>query len=784
MSSMISEFPVPVVAASRGAPFRCGQVVRVVVARCVLVGSILAPAGRARAQVPDGGVAVVSALCADRPSARATAAGRAISATADVVPAEPMRGASAVGRPASDLYCLDLHATAAGRGSIGVVELGKVPTPFGVAVTPDGRHLHELTAWIAGLPAPGELGPFEAFVAWATTPTLDPVVRLGVVGNGRNELGRVSFNKFLILVTAERSADATEREGRLVLRGRSPSSLMEAHDLLAQAPSALQPPPRTDEALGRTDAASWTLPPMYPGMPMLPGIMALEPDGRPYLPDASDLDDLPLARPRQLVRLGDGGTLDLEASLVRREIGGRSLGMFAFNGQHPGPLIEVPEGATIFVNFTNDTPLPTAVHWHGVRLDNRYDGVPGVTQDPVEPGETFRYQIYFRDAGIYWYHPHHREDIQQELGLYGNLLVESPRPDYYSPVNQEQVLMLDDILLSEDGIVPFGEASANYALTGRFGNTLLVNGEPEYVLRAERGEVVRFFLTNVSNTRTFNLSLVRANEPDHVLPMKAVASDVGKYEREVMVESVVLAPAERYVVEVRFDEAGDFTLTNRVQAINHRMGAFFPESTVMGTVVVGEARATEDHGHAFGTLRENADVIAEIDRYRDEFYRPIDLSLVLSLEIRDLPLAVEQSMLYDWVYFNPVEWSGTMPIMNWVTDADKARWVLRDPATGRQNTDIAWRFRVGDLVKIRLYNDRDAFHAMQHPLHIHGQRFLVIQQNGVPNENLVWKDTVLLPTGSTTDILLELSNPGRWMVHCHIAEHLEAGMKLVFEVEP
>jgi FtsP/CotA-like multicopper oxidase with cupredoxin domain len=98
--------------------------------------------------------------------------------------------------------------------------------------------------------------------------------------------------------------------------------------------------------------------------------------------------------------------------------------------------------------------------------------------------------------------------------------------------------------------------------------------------------------------------------------------------------------------------------------------------------------------------------------------------------------------------------------------------------------DIRWRFRVGDIVKLRLVNDRRALHAMQHPIHIHGQRFLVTAVNGVPNEHRVWKDTVLVPTGFTTDVLLELSNPGKWMLHCHVAEHIETGMRMVFEVDP
>ena len=102
---------------------------------------------------------------------------------------------------------------------------------------------------------------------------------------------------------------------------------------------------------------------------------------------------------------------------------------------------------------------------------------------------------------------------------------------------------------------------------------------------------------------------------------------------------------------------------------------------------------------------------------------------------------------------------------------------------GAVNEEIDWRFRVGDVVKIRLSNERRVLHAMQHPIHLHGQRFLVVAVNGSPTDNLVWKDTVLLPVGATVDILLELSNPGDWMLHCHIAEHLESGMKMVFRVE-
>jgi hypothetical protein len=109
-------------------------------------------------------------------------------------------------------------------------------------------------------------------------------------------------------------------------------------------------------------------------------------------------------------------------------------------------------------------------------------------------------------------------------------------------------------------------------------------------------------------------------------------------------------------------------------------------------------------------------------------------------------------MQLDSIYFSPMEWSGTMPMMNWASTGRQVRWIVRDPATGRENMDVDWRFRRGHPVKIRLVNQRRSFHAMQHPIHLHGQRFLVLAVNGVRNENLVWKDTVLLPAGAAVDI--------------------------------
>ncbi len=528
------------------------------------------------------------------------------------------------------------------------------------------------------------------------------------------------------------------------------------------------------------DTLVWRMPMGRMTMPMLPGMAGYVPPLTPFLPGRTgdiDPESLDRVRPREVVLLKDGDTLDLEAKLVRKTIQGKTFVMYGFNGQHPGPLIRVPQSATVIINFTNHLDLPTTVHWHGVRLDNRFDGVPGITQDPVAPGGSFVYEVFFKDAGIYWYHPHVREDIQQELGLYGNMLVESSDPGYFSPVNAEEVVMLDDLLLDGDQLVPFGLEASNYTLMGRFGNIFLVNGEPQYSLDVNRGDVVRFFLTNVSNTRTYNLVFGDA-------PMKVVGADIGKFEREEWVKSVVLAPAQRYIVEARFERPGRFAITNQVQAIDHFLGRYYPSVDTLGFVTVAGGSSTDDFGDEFAVLRENAEVIADIDRFREHFGRPPDHELELSVRVGDLPQPVVQFMALDTTYYPPVEWSDAMPMMNWMSNGANVSWVLRDPATGDENMDVAWEFAVGDVVKIRLFNNPKSLHPMSHPVHLHGQRFLVVSRDGAPGPNLVWKDTVLVPVGSTVDILLEVTNPGRLMLLCHIAEHLEAGMMSAFTVTP
>ena len=677
-----------------------------------------------------------------------------------------------------DLYCIELVRAVGIRSASGRVELGRAPGPFTVDVTADGHLRYTAAVTLSGLARPSSLGRFTSYVAWVASPTMGVVRRLGVVDNGRTVLPAIALDKFVILISAEQSGAAQEMSGRLVLRGMSPSTRLQPPDFMQFALGAV--PPDSGEhahhAQAGGDSLRWTMVPMPPGLSMLPAEMTLRPNVEPYLPHASTGATVPIVQPRQLVRLSSGDTLRLTAGIVRRPFKGDTLTMFAFNGQQPGPLLQVAQGAEVIVELTNSLDQPTTVHWHGIRLENAFDGVPDLTQRPVAPGERFTYRLRFPDAGIYWYHPHVREDIQQDLGLYGNLMVRSPRPDYFSPAYREEVLMLDDLLVGDDGLVPFGKEETTHALMGRFGNVMLVNGEPRYSLSVANGEVVRFFLTNVSNTRTFNLSFPGAR-------MKVVGSDVGNYEREEWVESVVISPAERYIVHVRFDRTGDVALVNRIRGLDHLFGRFFQEADTLGVVRVSERAPTPNLATSFNMLRTDTAVRADIARYRQHMTRSADKALVLTMEARGLPFFTRQIMQLDSIFFTPVEWSGTMPGMNWAATGDQVRWILRDPATGKENMDIDWSFRRGDVVKVRLLNERRSFHGMQHPIHFHGQRFLVLAVNDVANTNLVWKDTVLLPAGASADILLDLSNPGRWMVHCHIAEHLSAHMMMAFTVQ-
>jgi FtsP/CotA-like multicopper oxidase with cupredoxin domain len=141
-----------------------------------------------------------------------------------------------------------------------------------------------------------------------------------------------------------------------------------------------------------------------------------------------ETEGLPEARKTELAQLADGDEFELEIMPVRKRIGDATVRMLSYNGSVPGPTLKVPQGATITVHVTNHGDLDATVHWHGLRLENRYDGTHD-TQAPIPVGETFTYRVHVPDPGAYWYHPHIREDYGQEMGLYGNILVPPSEPE-------------------------------------------------------------------------------------------------------------------------------------------------------------------------------------------------------------------------------------------------------------------------------------------------------------------------------------------------------------------
>jgi FtsP/CotA-like multicopper oxidase with cupredoxin domain len=403
------------------------------------------------------------------------------------------------------------------------------------------------------------------------------------------------------------------------------------------------------------------------------------------------------------------------------------------------------------------------------------------------------------------------------MGLYGNVLVEPADPDYWPPVNREIPLTLDDILLDEGKVAPFSRTETTYAAMGRFGDVMLVNGQPDLALSARLGEVVRLYLTNTANTRVFKVVLPGGR-------MKLVGGDSGRVEHEQFVEDVILAPSERVVIDVLFEEGGELTLEHRTP---HRI---YP----LATIQVSEEPAEPSLEAQFNVLRANADMVAERERIAPYLEAEPDKTVAFVAEMDmgvpegEGPVAYTCPMHPDVVSAEPghcpdcgmkllpahlvaeaggghqpeahdhsghaheghdhaaaggIEWEDDMVEVNRMTTPANMRWKLIDRDTGAENEEIDWRFRVGDRVKIRLLNEMAGDHPMHHPFHVHGAgRFLVLGRDGVVEPNLVWKDTVLVRTGETVDILLDITNVGLGMAHCHIAEHHESGMMFSFEV--
>lgn len=505
-------------------------------------------------------------------------------------------------------------------------------------------------------------------------------------------------------------------------------------------------------------------------------------------------EGLPEAQDRaEVVTLSDGEEYELEASYVVKEIGNRRIRMIAYNGSVPGPFMSVPQGGEITIHFTNNLDIPTTLHSHGLRLDFQFDGTPGVSQTAIQPGDTFTYTLKFPDAGTYWYHPHVREDYAQELGLYGTYSV-TPTEYELPPVNDEETLIVDDILL-EDGVPPpFYTDRTNFAIMGRFGNIMLVNGQTDYRKEVSSGSVVRLSITNTANARPFDLKIPGAQ-------MKLIASDLSPYEQEEFVDFVIISPSERYIVDVYFPEVGTYKLTH-----TSHDPAFGTQTYELGTFTATDEAAVPSYATAFNTLHTYDWVVEEADKFDDMVYKAPDHTIRLTMDPGTLDLGSIMSdqlpchRMPDGTWMGKcneakkeawlaglnteesalggekIHWEDHTYVLNKQTTNKDITWQIVDEATGAANAAIDWKFEVGEVIKLRIFNDPMSPHPMQHPFHIHGQRMMTIAKNGQPVENHVWKDSILIPVGETYDIMIEFSNPGIWMAHCHIAEHLASGM--------
>lgn len=433
------------------------------------------------------------------------------------------------------------------------------------------------------------------------------------------------------------------------------------------------------------------------------------------------------------------GALTLDARPGQQQIAPDSYGktrIWGYDGGTPGPEIRVAQGTRIRRDLLNSLEQPTATHWHGIRIDNAMDGVPGLTQDAVMPGERFTYDFEVRDAGTYWYHAHNRSMEQVARGLYGPLIVEESTPP---DVDREYILMLDDWRLDPETVQITDDFDNGHDMShaGRIGNLMTVNGRFDPAFEVGAGERLRLRLVNAANSRVFRLGL-------DGLEGWIVALDGMPLETPLEIgEQLALAPAQRADLIVDVQDTGDA-----------------PASLI----------SVERNGR-FGLCRfERA---AETRPVRSD--QPAPLPPNPLPEIRDVAAAPLHRMTLQG---GAMRWLENAYIGDTLLSgrelAELGRfWALNGRA--ERPSDPFADLNKGSLHRIAFVNET----AFPHAMHLHGHHFRLIGEDGTLGP---WRDTVLVERGETRQIALVADNPGDWLLHCHMLGHAAAGMMSWFRV--
>ena len=400
--------------------------------------------------------------------------------------------------------------------------------------------------------------------------------------------------------------------------------------------------------------------------------------------------------------------------------------VWCFNGAVPGTELRVPQGAAVRIVVENQLAEPTTVHWHGVRVPNAMDGVPDVTQMPIQPGQSFVYEFAPPDAGTFWYHPHQRSFEQVARGLAGALIVEEAAPPR---VDRDITWVLQDWRLLNDGAISgdFGNPM-DTAMAGRIGNTVTINGRIPDAVSVRTGERIRLRLINAASARIFALEFSGHRPIMIALDGQPIAPHAPEGGR------IVLGPAMR--ADLVLDLIGE------------------PQQRypILDTFYRGLEYRLADLVYAAEPLRSNG-VDASIHLTPNALAEP-DLGSATRHEI-----AFAGGMM------------GGGDMMRGMSDARHVWTVNGASAHGHLNAPLLVLTR-NKAYLLSLVNDT----AWHHPMHLHGHSFRVLSRNGVPTQHREWRDTVLLAPRERAEIAFVADNPGDWMFHCHILDHQEGGM--------